>query len=97
MILTNAQVLLLHCANKFGFILASNGLTLTRTIVRDRKSWIAGICKWPKTFPEPTDNGFDKRLVGMVLEDTNLDWCDDLKETWILGNGLTSNFVVFGR
>jgi hypothetical protein len=69
-----------------------------------RKGGIAGIRKWPKSFPERTDNGVDKRAVGMVLEvlfkDTNLDWCNDLEEIWIPGNGSTNNFVLellFGR
>ncbi len=90
--------------NKVCLVFVGNGLTLMRTIISGRKTGIAGIRPWPKSIFERTDNGLDKRLVGMVLEvlfkAINLDWCGDLEEIWILRDCFTSNFVlelVFGR
>ena len=47
---------------------------------------------------DPTNDRFDKRLVGMVLEmpfeDVSLDRSDNLEEMRILGNCSTSNFIL---
>ena len=64
-------------SNKFGFILVGNARTLTRTIIRSRKTWITDVRPWPKSFLERTDNRSDEWLVGVVLdilfEDVDLD------------------------